>query len=105
MADIQHREQFDFINEIKTKVREAQYNALKAVNVELIRLYWDIGKSITEKQVKNWGKAVVPTLSAELQQEFPGVGGFSERNLWLMAQFYTEYQTLENLQPMVAEIS
>lgn len=105
MSEIQNREQFDFINEIKRKVREAQYAALKAVNVELLRLYWDIGKSISEKQAKSWGKAVVPTLSAELQQEFPGVGGFSERNLWLMAQFYTEYQTLENMQPMVAEIS
>lgn len=98
-------EQFDFINEIKRKVREAQYAALKAVNVELIGLYWDIGKSISEKQAKSWGKAVVPTLSAELQQEFPGVGGFSERNLWLMAQFYSEYQSLENMQPLVAEIS
>jgi len=98
-------EQFDFINEIKRKVREAQYNALKAVNVELIRLYWDIGKSITEKQAKSWGKAVVPTLSAALQQEFPGGGGFSTTNLWLMAQFYAEYQGNENLQPMVGEIS
>lgn len=99
------REQLDFINEIKIKVREAQYNALKAVNVELIRLYWEIGKSIAEKQTQSWGKAVVPTLSAELQQEFPGVGGFSERNLWLMAQLYSEYQPIENLQPLVAEIS
>lgn len=98
-------EQFDFISEIKTKVREAQYNALKAVNVELIRLYWEIGKSISEKQTQNWGKAVVPTLSSELQKEFPNVGGFSEGNLWLMAQFYNEYHVEENLAPLVREIS
>ena len=98
-------EQFDFISEIKAKVREAQYNALKVVNTELIRLYWHIGKSISEKQSQSWGKAVVPTLSAELQKEFPGIGGFSERNLWQMAQFYNEYQSVENLQPLVAEIS
>lgn len=98
-------EQFDFINEIKRKVRDAQYAALKAVNVELIRLYWEIGKSITEKQAKSWGKSVVPTLSTELQQEFPGIGGFSTTNLWLMAQFYNEYHTDENLQPLVGEIS
>ncbi|MDR6967315.1 putative nuclease of restriction endonuclease-like (RecB) superfamily [Flavobacterium arsenatis] len=98
-------EQSDFIIEIKTKVREAQYNALKAVNVELIRLYWEIGKSIAEKQSENWGKAVVPTLSAELQREFVGIGGFSTTNLWLMAQFYAEYHTDENLQPLVGEIS
>lgn len=98
-------EQVDFISEIKAKVREAQYNALKVVNTELIRLYWHIGKSISEKQSQSWGKAVVPTLSAELQMEFPGIGGFSERNLWQMAQFYNEYQSVENLQPLVAAIS
>lgn len=98
-------EQLDFISDIKAKVREAQYKALKVVNTELIQLYWNIGKSISEKQSEHWGKAVVPTLSAELQQEFPGIGGFSTTNLWLMAQFYTEYHTDENLQPLVGEIS
>ncbi|MDR1679928.1 MAG: DUF1016 N-terminal domain-containing protein [Prevotellaceae bacterium] len=60
---------------------------------------------IAEKQQENWGKAIVSTLSKELQKEFPGASGFSERNLWLMAQFYTEYHNITNLQPLVAEIS
>jgi predicted nuclease of restriction endonuclease-like (RecB) superfamily len=47
----------------------------------------------------------VPVLSAALQKEFPGVSGFSERNLWLMAQFYTEYHDIEFLQPLVGKIS
>ncbi|MCB0516468.1 MAG: PDDEXK nuclease domain-containing protein [Chitinophagales bacterium] len=97
--------QITFIAEIKQKVRQAQYEALKVVNVQLIKLYWEIGKSIAEKQSENWGKAIVPTLSKELQAEFPGIGGFSEGNLWLMAQFYTEYQADENLVPLVREIS
>ena len=99
------RTQFTFIAEIKTKVRQAQYEALKAVNVKLIDLYWEIGKSIAEKQSESWGKAIVPTLSKELQIEFPGMSGFSVSNLWQMAQFYTEYQGIENLQPLVGEIS
>jgi predicted nuclease of restriction endonuclease-like (RecB) superfamily len=94
-----------FIAEIKEKVRAAQYDALKAVNVQLIRLYWELGKSISEKQEIGWGKAIVPTLSKELQKEFPNMGGLSVGNLWLMAQFYTEYQTDENLVPLVREIS
>lgn len=94
-----------FIAEIKQKVRRAQYEALKAVNLQLINLYWEIGQSIAEKQSESWGKAVVPTLSKELQAEFPGMGGFSEGNLWLMAQFYTEYQSDINLAPLVREIS
>jgi len=97
--------QKDFITEIKQKIRQSQYEAMKAVNVQLINLYWEIGKSIAEKQSESWGKSVVPTLSRELQSEFPGATGFSVTNLWTMAQFYTEYQSIENLQPLVGEIS
>jgi predicted nuclease of restriction endonuclease-like (RecB) superfamily len=97
--------QLDFIAEIKQKIREAQYEAMKSVNVHLLNLYWEIGKSIAEKQQEGWGKAVVPTLSSELQKEFPGATGFSVTNLWAMAQFYTEYHDVANLQPLVGEIS
>ncbi|MDX2128701.1 MAG: PDDEXK nuclease domain-containing protein [Chloroherpetonaceae bacterium] len=99
------KSQIEFISEIKYKVRQAQYDALKAVNIHLINLYWEIGKSIAEKQSESWGKAIVPTLSKELQSEFPGIGGFSEGNLWLMAQFFTEYHSDENLVLLVREIS
>ncbi len=94
-----------FISDVIVKVRQAQYEALKAVNIHLINLYWEIGKSISEKQIESWGKSVVPNLSKELQKEFPEVSGFSVTNLWLMAQFYSEYHLVENLQPLVGEIS
>lgn len=97
--------QQNFIAEIKQKIRNAQYEAMRAVNIELVNLYWEIGKAITEKQHENWGKAVVPTLSKELQKEFPGMSGFSEGNLWMMARFYTEYHDVAKLVPLVQEIS
>ncbi|MCK9234253.1 MAG: DUF1016 N-terminal domain-containing protein [Acholeplasmataceae bacterium] len=93
-----------FIADIKQKIRLAQYEALKVVNVQLINLYWEIGKAISEKQAESWGETIVPTLSKELQREFPGIGGFSVGNLWLMTQFYSEYQVDENLAPLVREI-
>jgi predicted nuclease of restriction endonuclease-like (RecB) superfamily len=96
--------QLSFIADIKQKVRQAQYDALKVVNTQLINLYWEIGKSISEKQSENWGKAVVPMLSKELQKEFPGISGFSTTNLWLMAQFYVSYHNSKILQPLVGEI-
>ncbi|MEO0060347.1 MAG: hypothetical protein RLZZ312_1994 [Bacteroidota bacterium] len=97
--------QNQFIAEIKKRVRLAQYEALKVVNTQLINLYWEIGKSLAEKQSENWGKAIVPQLSLELQNEFPGITGFLTTNLWAMAQFYTEYHNIEFLQPLVGEIS
>ncbi|MEO6286174.1 MAG: PDDEXK nuclease domain-containing protein [Dyadobacter sp.] len=94
----------DFITDIKEKIRKAQYEALTAVNTRLISLYWEIGKSIAERQLESWGKSIVPTLSKELQAEFPGTGGFSTTNIWYMVQFYTDYQSNINLQPLVGEI-
>ena len=71
--------------EVKDRVRAAQYEALRAVNKALVELYWDIGKMIVARQEgKSWGKAVVERLAADLQAEFPGVGGFSASNLWRM---------------------
>src|SRR3989338_6123404 len=96
----------ELLADIKQRIRSAQYEALKAVNKELIALYWDIGKSIVEKQQKaGWGKSVVENLAGDLQAEFPGISGFSATNLWYMAQFYTEYHSDEILQPLVGEIS
>jgi predicted nuclease of restriction endonuclease-like (RecB) superfamily len=97
--------QFVFIESIKNAVRQAQYEALKAVNIQLVNLYWELGKAISEKQTEGWGKAIVPTLSKELQAEFPLMYGFSAGNLWLMAQFYNEYCADELLVPLVREIS
>ena len=94
-----------FVTDIKNRIRHAQYLALKKVNKELISLYWDIGRSIKEKQeAEGWGKSIVEKLSMDLQKEFPGMSGFSTRNLWLMRQFFETYSNDENLQPMVAEI-
>jgi len=93
------------LEEIKERIRSAQYEALKAVNKELVGLYWDIGRMIVEKQEQaGWGQAVVERLSEDLRREFPGVRGFSAQNLWYMRQFYQEYRALEKLQPLVGEI-
>lgn len=82
-----------FVKDIKEKIRESQYKALKAVNRELISLNYDIGKSIVEKQEElGWGKSVVETLSKDLQIEFPGIQGYSSHNLWRMRKFYLTYQ-------------
>ena len=94
-----------FVIDIKQKILSKQYEALKSVNKELISLYWDIGKSIVEKQESlGWGKSVVKLLSQELQNEFVGMKGFSVQNLWNMRQFYLEYSKNEKLQTLSREI-
>jgi predicted nuclease of restriction endonuclease-like (RecB) superfamily len=105
MPEIIPQTYVELLTEIKSRIRTAQYVALKAVNKELISLYWDIGKTIVERQAdETWGKSVVEQLSEDLRQEFPEQQGFSSQNLWYMRQFYLEYKDNEKLQPLVGEI-
>jgi predicted nuclease of restriction endonuclease-like (RecB) superfamily len=91
--------------EVKERVRAAQYDALKAVNKELVALYWDIGRMVTERQAAGaHGTAVVKRLAADLQVEFPGIVGFSWRNLFNMSEFFTSYRDKPKLQPLAAII-
>ncbi|MBD2252862.1 PDDEXK nuclease domain-containing protein [Nostoc parmelioides] len=95
----------NLLMEVKQRIRSAQYEALKAVNKELIALYWDIGKMIvTQQQEADWGKSVVEQLAKDLQTDFPGISGFSARNIWRMRDFYLTYHSKEILPPLVAEI-
>lgn len=105
MGEIEKADYQQFLQEIKEKVYQSQYEALKAVNKELISLYWSIGKAIVEKQDQSgWGKSVVENLSNDLQKEFPGIKGFSSDNLWRMRKFYVRYSENEKLAPLVQEI-
>ena len=95
-----------FVREIKDRVVSARITAARAVNRELILLYWDIGKGIVEKQKKHgWGQSVVEMLAKDLQAEFPSTTGFSPRNLWDMKRFYETYAVAPPiLRQLVAEI-
>ena len=93
-------------SEIKQRIGPAWYTALKTVNQELVGLYRDIGRMIVERQtVEGWGKAVVEPLAADLQMEFPGVGGFSASSFWRMKTFFEAYNGLEKLASLVQEIA
>jgi predicted nuclease of restriction endonuclease-like (RecB) superfamily len=94
------------LSEVKERVRSAQYAALKAVNKELVGLYWDIGRMVGERQqAEGWGKSVVKRLASDLQAEFPGVSGFSPSNLWRMKLFHETYAGIPKLAPLVREIA
>ncbi len=81
-----------FVTQLKKKIRSAQFKASLAVNRELIRLYWDIGKEIVERQEKDgWGSSVIDRIAKDIQNEFPGIEGFSRTNMGRMRAFYLAY--------------
>jgi predicted nuclease of restriction endonuclease-like (RecB) superfamily len=81
-----------FIEDLKTRVLSARTSAARAVNRDLILLYWDIGCGIVEKQKRlGWGDAVVESVASDLQRAVPGMTGFSPRNVWYMRRLYETY--------------
>ena len=96
----------DFLVEIKGQIRQRQFQALRAVNRELLDLYWWLGENISKRQSElGWGKGVVETLARDLQSEFPGRNGFSAPNLWAMRQLFREYEEKPKLQTLIGDIS
>jgi len=93
-----------FLSALKTRIQTARLSAARAVNRDLILLYWDIGRAIVEKQeLLNWGDSVVEQLAKDLQKTFPGMMGFSSPNLWRMKQFYLTHTADDFLSQVVRE--
>jgi len=104
VADIiQYNNDFENIIAI---IEHSKARAIKAVNAEMIEMYWQIGKYISEKAANDgWGKSVVQDFSNFLKQTYPSAGGFSSQNIWRMKQFYETYKENEKLSPLVREIT
>lgn len=91
--------------EIKARVRHAQSRAVLAVNAELIRLYWEIGGMIHQRQQhEGWGAAVIPRLARDLHNELPEEKGFSERNIKRMLAFHRAYPHANFVPQAVAQL-
>ena len=95
----------EFLGELKQRIATARLNAARTVNRELILLYWDIGQEILERKAElQWGQSVIERLAKDLQKAFPGVSGFSSRNLRDMKRFYAEYSAPEFWRQAVAKL-
>jgi predicted nuclease of restriction endonuclease-like (RecB) superfamily len=87
-------------------IKQSRTNAIRAVNAELINLYWNIGEYISKKlENSEWGDAVVPELARYIQQNEPEIKGFSDKNIWRMKQFYETYKGFPKLSTLLREIS
>ena len=95
----------DFENIIAI-IEQSKMRAIKAVNAELIDMYWQIGKYISEKAANDgWGKSVVQDFADYLKRTYPSASGFSSQNIWRMKQFYETYSQNPKLSPLVREIT
>lgn len=92
----------EIINMIETR----RNNAYRKVNEELISLYWDFGKYISEKvKDSNWGDRIVDKLVDFMKREYPTLKGFNKRGIYRMKQFYETYKDYPIVSPLVTQIS
>ncbi len=81
-----------FIQSIKSKIHSSQIKAHVKVNEEMLKLYWNIGQMIVEKQKNaSWGDGFIADISNDLQKEFPDMKGFSTTNIKYMRKWYVHY--------------
>jgi predicted nuclease of restriction endonuclease-like (RecB) superfamily len=84
----------ELIDSIGSTLQRARENAIKAVNTELVKANWLIGKYIVEyeqqgKERAEYGTELLVSLSKDLKVHFGK--GFSRSNLQLMRLFYVKY--------------
>ena len=87
-------------------IKQSRTNAIRAVNAELINLYWNVGEYVSTKLEKSeWGESVVADLANYIKYKEPEIKGFSDKNIWRMKQFYETYKDFPKLSALVREIS
>jgi len=96
----------NWLDQIKTKIKTAQYRAALSVHSVLLELYWEMGKEIVEKQkVEAWGSGFIEQFAADLRKSFPDIKGFSKRNVYAIRQWYLFYsERFEFVPQAVAQI-
>jgi len=93
------------LDQIKNLVLRARASSLRAVNYQLVDLYWATGKILWLKTENDqWGKGVVEQLAQDIVSQYPSIHGFSPSNLWRMKKFYENYKDNEKLATLSREI-
>ena len=91
--------------DLKKRIKNARVHAALSVNRELIILYWQIGRSILQRQgEKGWGSKVIERLANDLRREFPDMKGLSRANLFYMRAFADAYPDVSIVQQLVGQL-
>lgn len=84
----------------------SRQNALRRVNEELINMYWQVGKYLSDaSEETNFGDAYIDNISVQIQSAFPGIKGFNRRGLYRMKKFYETYKDDEFVTTLLSQIS
>ncbi len=92
--------------EVLTLIKTAQQKVIATANQELIKLYWSIGKYISDRlSTSEWGQKTIEQLATFIQIQDPSLKGFEKRNLYRMRQFYETYPNPEIVSSLLTQLS
>lgn len=91
--------------DIKQRVSAQRLRVVTAANAAMVELYWEIGRTILDRQKHaGWGAKVIDRLSADLRAAYPDMQGFSPRNLKYMRAFAAAWPDREIVQRVAAQL-
>lgn len=98
--------EIEIANNLINIINTSRNAALRKVNEELIRMYWNVGEYLHKEAEKaSFGDGYIDAISEQIQNAFPGIKGFNRRGLYRMKQFYETYKDDEIVSPLVTQIS
>lgn len=93
------------LRELKSRIQQTRLRTVLAANAALIQLYWDLGRTILDRQAREgWGAKVVDRLSSDLREAFPDMSGLSSRNLLFMRGFAEAYPEAKIVKQLVSQL-
>ena len=96
----------DFVDRLRQRIREAQARGARAVNTELVMLYWSIGREILDQQqASGWGDDIVGQIAQDLAADTGSARGLSRRNLFYMRRFAALWPEREKVPSVMAQIT
>ncbi len=99
------RDYAEALRGIKRRIRQERLKVVLAANSALVLLYWDIGRTILDRQQRaGWGARVIDRLAQDLREAFPDMRGFSPRNLKYMRAFAAAWSERAIVQQLAAQI-
>jgi predicted nuclease of restriction endonuclease-like (RecB) superfamily len=97
MTSLLPSDYLETLDQIKNLVLSAKSNSLRAINYQVVNLYWETGRILSLRTDNGWGKGVVEQLAGDITVYYPSIQGFSPSNLWRMKNFYETYKDNQKL--------
>jgi len=104
MTSLLPSDYLETLDQIKNLVLSAKSNSLRAINYQVVNLYWETGRILSLRTETGWGNGVVEQLAGDITAYYPSIQGFSTSNLWRMKKFYENYKDNQKLATASLEI-